>query len=187
MLQVSFNFDPATNKVSNVTVTDSSSPTPAKKTVKARPATGTPSNITLNGSSLKLNQDVLDQLQVEQGGRICVRFVDNNVVLARPDIVGEANGGNLITKSLTVSCRGKASEQIAALGDSFTYKLESDGWMILSSGNEPTTQDQEQVQDEQEVAIPTEEEVEEIATALDESDFTMDLKDGEEIDFVFNI
>lgn len=174
MLQVSFNFNPETNEVSDVKVISNTMPAKAPK--KANKKSSSTSVITLTGSSLKLTAESLELLKVEAGQRVCVRFADNKVVIARPDIVGELNGGNLISKSLTVSCRGKASETIAAIGSEFTYSLESDGYLVLSTG--------ESSQDSQQEDKPQEDKTESV---LDNSDFILDLPVGEEIDFCFNI
>ena len=168
MINISFDFDPETHKVTNVKV-DGASKAPSTSKAKAKKATI--HLITLSGTSLKLNSTVVESLGVEAGDRLCVRFDKQKVILARPDVLGEDGGGNLITKGLTLSCRGKVGELIAQIGSEFEYTLDSDGYMILHSLTEPATSD-----------IVEQKEIDE----LDIQDFAPNL-DGEEVSFNYTI
>lgn len=134
MLKVSFEFNPETKQISNVLVEETGQQSPVSKTTKRVAKKSIDKTVVLKGSSLQLNQEVMDLLNVKVGDRVCVRF-DPKPVLIRPDIAGETGGGNLITKSLTVSCRGKVSETLAKIADEFTYTQVSEGYVSLNTSN----------------------------------------------------
>jgi hypothetical protein len=168
MIEVSFKFDPETKKVSDVIVIEAGVKTPAKTVAKTKTKGNT--KIVLNGNSLQLNQEVVDLLCVGPGDRLCVRF-DPKPVLVRPDIANELKGGNLITKSLTVSVKGKTGETLKEYGTEFEYTLKSEGYVTLATDGD-TLEDKP---------------VQEISTTLDDSEFIANIENGEEIDFQFEI
>jgi hypothetical protein len=88
-------------------------------------------DVTLEGSTIKLSVEAMDKLKVAVGDKLCIRFREVPI-LACPSAIGEDNGGNLITKSLTVSCRGKVGETLATFGSQFTSELESEGYLVLT-------------------------------------------------------
>jgi hypothetical protein len=185
MIQVTFNYDPETNTVSGVS-SSTVEAQPKAKSIPAVKAKSKSSKITLNGSSLQLTQDALDALGSTIGDRICVRF-NPNLVLVRPEIAKEPKGGNLITKSLTISVRGKAGEAISKLGTEFNYTLKSDGYLNLSTDS--TTEPTAEAVEFTDVDLTVEDKpVNEISvTTIDDSDFLADIEDGEEIDFTIDI
>ena len=168
-MRVSFDFDPVTKTVTNVEVDGEVKPKATRKTSTSKQS----SKIVLNGSSLKLNQEVLDLLNVKVGERLCVMFTTTQPTLVTPEAAHQQGEGNLITKSLTVSCKGKTSEQLAKYGTEWSYELDGSGHLLLS--NETTT------------VIDTTEVKEMQQTLLDDSDFLSAVENGEEIDFSFEI
>lgn len=158
-MRVSFDFDEVTKKVTNVTVEDGK---PATKVVKAKKATES-SKVVLNNTSLKLNQEVLDLLGLEVGDRVCINFTNTHPVLVPPKAAGEK--GNLITKSLTVSCKGKASETLGLYGTEFDYRLESNGHVALTNEIVEATAQRSEIHED----------------LLDDKDFTNSILDGEEV------
>ena len=130
MIQISFNYNPETNEVSDVTATGAVVKEKAAAKPRAKKTKAPTGKIILNGQSLKLEQEVLNLLKVEVGDRLCVRF-DKQPVLVTPEVANEPNGGNLITKSLTLSVRGKTGEQIAKFGTEFDYDLSREGYLGL--------------------------------------------------------
>lgn len=170
-MKISFEFDPKTKKVSNVTVEGVSEEVKPKATrAKKLPTVIENPKITLNNTSLKLNQEVLDKLGVKVGDRLLVNFTKEQPVLVTPEQAGLEKGGNLITKSLTVSCKGKTSEMLAAFGSEFDYKLDGEGFLLLTNAEVE--------------AHKAEMEAKEMhLDLLDETDFTTTVEDGVEIDF----
>lgn len=97
-----------------------------------RDKTHTIPDVTLLGNIIQLSKHCLEQLNVAAGDKLCIRFKDVPVI-ATPTAIGEDNGGNLITKSLTVSCRGKVGETLATFGSQFISELESEGYLVLKA------------------------------------------------------
>lgn len=153
-MRISFDFDETTKKVSNLTVDDSA----VKQAVKKKKPTN--NKIMLNGSTLKLTDAVLTALGVSVGDRLCVRFNPKPVIL-RPDIANESNGGNLITKTMTLSCKGKTSELLTKFGTEFDFTGQSDGYVVLTA----TTEDANLQADKEKEKINLSE--------LDEDDFAL--------------
>lgn len=173
MVNISFDYNPETKSVTHIKVTDLTvSDTPKKSAVKAKTGGNT---IVVNGGSLKLTQDALDQLKVSVGERLCVRF-NNGPVVATPAAIGEIDGGNLVTKSLTVACKGKTGETLLSYGKEFNYSLTSEGYLVLTSVDATVVENNS--------TSPKEEEIKEV---IKDEDFTLSIEGGEEIEFDFTI
>lgn len=175
-MKISFDFDPTTKKVTNISVEEVESITP-RKVVPSKQMAPTPSVIVQNGNSLKLNQDVLDKLNVKIGDRLIVQFKNNHPVLVTPQAANMEKGGNLITKSMTISVKGKTSEVLGPLGPIFDYELESEGCLVLS--NESIV---EMASAYESTAVETSEIN---PVLLDQTDFKSTILDGEEVEFSF--
>lgn len=165
-VNISFDYNPGSRSVTNIKVTDLVVNTPKIKS--------TNTSLQLVGGSLKLTEEALQLLNVTTGDRLCVRF-NNGAILATPEALGESGGGNLVTKSCTVACKGKVGEELAKYGTTFKYELESTGYLVLTGDLQ-----------ELPVEVDTEKE-QEIKSVIDDSDFTSLLADGKEIDFNFEI
>jgi hypothetical protein len=174
MVNISFDYNPETRSVTNMKVTDLAVSSLAKKRVKSKVADNV---IVVTGGSMKLTQDAMDLLGVSVGDRLCVRF-NNGPILATPTSLGETGGGNLITKSLTVTCRGKAAETIATYGSRFTYTCNHVGMLDLKA--DIATEIAQVAEQEALKSV-------EIKSVLGDSDFALPVKGGEEIDFDFAI
>lgn len=128
MYKVSFNFDDVTRTISDMSMEPLEAPVKRKKkTVKSTDM------VVLDGSSLKLPQKALDTFNASVGDRILIK-----VLVSRPEITltktdpNDKKSGNLITKSLSLSARGKVGEAIAKLGSEFSYKLTGDSTLVLT-------------------------------------------------------
>jgi hypothetical protein len=185
-MRIAFDFDPATNSVTNITVADvvavSSKAKP--KTTQTKKET-----ITVNGGSLKLPQQALDQLNTRVGDRLCIAFNAGKPIIATPVAMGLEGGGNLVNKSMTVTCKGKTGEMLAKHGTEFSYTLSKEGVLVLTpmgasmETNLATTMDL--VSND---SIPLDKPLlQDQAITLDDSDFKLSVKDGEEIHFDFAI
>lgn len=174
-MNISFDYNPETKSVTNIKVVDLtvSSAIPKKSTASKTKASS--NTITVTGSSMKLSQDALDQLKVSVGDRLCVRF-NNGPIVATPVALGELEGGNLITKSFTVACKGKTGETLLSYGNEFNYELTSEGYLVLTSIADNTVS-----------VDTTPKEEKEIQSTVRDEDFTLDIKDGQEIEFDFTI
>ena len=195
MIKVQFNFDPETNKVSELTVTGAELVTKETKPKTTKPKKKKDvvetDNIVYNGSSLQLNTEALGFLGLVVGDRVCVRFnADNQPVLLSPNVAREPNGGNLITKGLTVPAKGKIGEHLGAPGE-FSYHLKQEGYLILT--RESTTEiDEEKVVTKAKATIAKVKEQPIIGDIqeneyLSDADFTEGLDEGVEVDFELDI
>lgn len=120
MVHIAFDYEPESKSVTNIKVTD--------LVVSAPKGANT---IALhNANILQLNQKVVDDLGVKVGDRLCLRF-NNGPILATPHALGEDGGGNLITKSFTISCKGKAGVELRKYGNKFDHSLTSEGVVKL--------------------------------------------------------
>lgn len=174
MINVSFSYDPETNTVLGITVVGANvlvGPTKAKAAPKTKAKTKA-TKIVLNGNSLQLNEDVLSLLGVEVGDRLCVRF-DPQPVLVTPEAAKEPRGGNLITKSLTLSVKGKTGETLAEHGSEFEYALKSPGRLILGEDIQPSVAQDKPV-------------LQEIESSIDDNDFLSLIENSEEVDFTID-
>jgi hypothetical protein len=180
-MKISFNFDPETNKVSEVSVTiDGEEPVVTKPKARSKKKqTLVTDKIIYNGTTLQLNQEVLDLIGAQIGDRLCVRF-NPDPVLLRADIAREPKGGNLITKGLTIAAKGKTTEQLS-VGE-FMYKLKSEGYILLLEGN--TVEDDNYPDPPKLKDKPI---IGDISEELDSDDFIADLEGGVEVDFELDI
>lgn len=129
-MRVSFDFDPITCKVTNVTC-EGVEQAPSKRSPSKKKETS--DKVQLKGSSLKLNEEVLSLLGLKVGDRVCIQYTNDAPVLVNPATAGMEGGGNLITKSNSVVCRGKTAETLAKYGDEFSYTLQKEGFLLLKT------------------------------------------------------
>lgn len=158
MFRISFNFNEKTKTVSNLiveecnnskeletvfTVPDTSKVgeveeiKPKKSTRKKKEVNE--DVIKLEENKLVLTQKLVDLLELNIGDRVSVRFKEINGVyhpcIACSSIFGDPESGNKLTKSLTVSYRGKQREELAIYGNEFTFEESSPGsCMCILSG-----------------------------------------------------
>jgi len=133
-------FDVELQQVVSVTVNGVSADAPVIEKVKKAPAKKAKAdevstdgkNIILTGSSLKLNQEVLDLLEIElnKGKKLVLEIVGNKVALLNPSITG-SKGGNLVTGAMTLSCKGKQGDALKAIGEEFTFTKHGNGELRL--------------------------------------------------------
>ncbi len=89
----------------------------------------------LEDNKLKLNSLAVEILNVSPGDRIDVQYTDNYPIIGQSDSFGNPEGGTKLTKSYTLSFRGKKSEVLQKFGTEFKV-IESNGRFILDSGLE---------------------------------------------------
>jgi len=187
MIKISFNFDPETNAVSEVSVNGATEQVEKPKEKKAskprkKKEALVTDKVTYNGASLQLNEEVLGLMGLIVGDRVCVRF-NPEPVLLNPLVAKEPKGGNLITKGLTVSVKGKNSEQLGAPGAEFKYKLKSEGYLQLIRQEVENTDEQDYNEYVDSKATLKDETIGD----LDDDDFLADIEEGEEINFELDI
>lgn len=129
--------------------------------------------IVLNGSSLALNDDVLELLSSKVDAKLVLKVEDGEVYLINPRLNPKAKGGNKVTGKLTLACRGKIKEDLEVLGTSFTFKEVSEGIIqLFPEGEEDVT-----AETDTDVAIPEEEISELLDEKVEELDEELTLDD----------
>ena len=164
MINISFDFDPVSYSVSNILVTEKGTsgldkiveqmkeviPSPTKSTTKTTGRKKKEKNediIKLEDNKLVLTQKLIDLLEAEPGDRLCIRFKDFNgeyfPIIAKSEVFADPEAGNKLTKSLTVSYRGKQREELVIYGEEFTFEetFEGSGICKLIGQNTITADD----------------------------------------------
>lgn len=90
--------------------------------------------IILEENKLVLTQKLLDILGAEYGDRICIRFSEKDgiyyPIIAKSEVFADPEAGNKLTKSLTVSYKGKQHDELAIYGKEFTFEETGEGSRI---------------------------------------------------------
>lgn len=86
--------------------------------------------IVLEDNKLVLTQKLLDKINAEPGDRLLVSFKEENgiyfPVIAKSEVFADPESGNKLTKSLTLSYRGKQREQLLIYGTKFRFEETSE-------------------------------------------------------------
>lgn len=109
MVKISFDFDETTKKVSNMTVIslDTEQPT-----------------LTVESNKLQLSKAAVKLLQVKPDDRLDIQYWNVNneetfPVIGKADVFTDAEGGKRLTKSNTLSYKGKQQETLLSYGRIF--------------------------------------------------------------------
>lgn len=89
----------------------------------------------LEDNKLKLNSLAVEILKVNPGDRIDIQYSDTYPIIGKSESFGNPDGGTKLTKSYTISFRGKKSEVLQKFGTEFKV-IDSNGHFILDSGKE---------------------------------------------------
>lgn len=150
-----FDFDPETGEytpVSREIIEDKGAIEKKPKTSKKKTAVTEIEGVTgpaiiLEDNKYCLNQEAVDALGVTPEDRLEIKYERKGKT--RTPVIGSneafgTKGGNKLTQSFTVSCRGKANEMLAEFGKVFTLTPHpsSEGLFILE-GDKPTPDSKE--------------------------------------------
>lgn len=120
--------------------------------------------VILLDNKLQLNKAALKALNVDAGDRIDIRYRDDNPLIGNSEFFNSS--GCKVTKSGTISFRGKKSEELAKYGDCFEMQP-YDGGVFLLKGNKEI----EKPKGDENIQLP-----EENNTDLDLDEFLDDTK-----------
>lgn len=114
MFKIQFNFDPETSEITNLRVTEVGK-------IPENPI------ITVESNKLVLSNDAVALLDAVPNDRIAINYYtvspeETFPVIGKAELFTDANGGNRLTKSNTVSCRGAQRDILLEYGKFF--KLE---------------------------------------------------------------
>ena len=131
MLKISFEFDEVTQKVSNVVVTNPEGKAIRQKRSKKSTGDNKPI-VEVDENKIVLSDTVLEMLDADAGDRILINYhtVDNQVtfpLIGKSESFADPQSGNKLTKSNTVSFKGRQREILLEYGSLFTLELFDEG------------------------------------------------------------
>lgn len=125
-MMITFDYDPETNEykpIKQEIIKDKAKKELAIELAEQAEESAEP-QLTLASNKYILNKSAADLLGVKWEDKIDIKYqlIDS----IRYPIIGSniswgTNGGNKLTKSLTVSCRGNANSLLSEFGDTFTF------------------------------------------------------------------
>lgn len=125
--------------------------------------------IILEDNKYKLNNASVELLNIIPGDKLEINYeqYEGNLtpIIGKAELFGN-NGGNKVTKSFTVSCRGKANEQLSKYGNAFQLKEKQEGVFFLIGDKQP-----EKVEASDDIELPSDE------PDIDLSDDDLELSD----------
>lgn len=121
-----------TGEIIKTTIISSSDVKPVKKKATIEDS-DTEAKVYLKDNKLKLNSLAVKMLNVNPGDRIDVRYTNDYPVIGVAESFGNPEGGCKLTKTNTVSFRGKKAESLSNFGTEFIVKSIDDQF-ILDSG-----------------------------------------------------
>jgi hypothetical protein len=144
MLNISFDFDPVTQKVTNVVVKDTEGKTVKPKTKKSSSIDTSKPLLVVADNKLVLNDPLITMLNVEAGDRITVNYYTVNnqetfPVIGRSDVFADPQSGNKLTKSNTICFRGNQRTILLEYGEEFTIEEFKPGMFKLISQKDCAT------------------------------------------------
>ena len=169
-----------TTCVSREVINDDKKSTSTKKTKKAKEEDPNPC-ITLEDNKYILNAAAAELLGVEPEDRLDIKYEKQGKGSLIPVIgTNEAfgtKGGNKLTKGLSVSCRGKANEELSRYGSTFTLMAHpnKENLFILCGDKKPNPEPEptdenvvvEDIEDSNTEELPMELSLDELVTDTD--------------------
>lgn len=133
----------------------------------------------LENNKYILNSSAIESLGIEVGDTVDIK--NQKIGNARVKVIGSSEtfgtkSGNKLTKSNSISCRGKANEELSVLGSIFTLTPHpnADGLFILTGDKQPNSV--EEVPEEEDDNIKIEDiDIDVDAVEISEEDFNFEL------------
>ncbi len=128
--------DVDTGEIIKTTIIGSSDIKPEKKK-SVKKDQDTEAKVYLEDNKLKLNSLAVEMLNVSPGDRIDIQYTDTHPIIGKSESFGNPEGGTKLTKTCTLSFRGKKSEVLQKFGTEFKI-VDRNGQFILDNGKEIT-------------------------------------------------
>lgn len=148
----------------------------------------------LEDNKYSLNTAAVELLGVEPEDRLCIKY--KKIGKKAVPVIGtedafNTKGGNKLTKTNTVSCRGKANEELSTYGTVFTLSENPDGTgtFILTGDKAPETPvvtDEAVDTEDEDIRKDLEEIGDSINTDPNESEDDTEEVDSDELDTILN-
>ena len=141
VMKIVIDFDTDTQEVVSVTVGDSVKTPTVRKKKNEEVSEGTSEGVTafLDSSKLTITPALASLLKVKEGDRLVVRYKEDGEFiepfLAPPAVFNE-EGGNKLTKGLSISFRGDQQTTLSKFGNTFEVLDMKDGSVKLLSSLE---------------------------------------------------
>ena len=165
-ITVTFDFDTETENVSNIKVVNNSE---KKKTTTRRlkdveTEMAAEAIITLEPNKLIFNSKAVADLELEYEDRVIVKWVKEGKkmipVIGKDIAFDEEGAGNKVTKTNTVTYRGKANSVLAELGTEFTLVAhDTDIWKLAPTAEGIVETEDSPIEDLIEKAVQVEAEL----------------------------
>lgn len=120
----------------------------SKKSIKEEDTTP---KLTLTDNKYILNEAAVELLGAEADSRLDIKYhkVENSLVpIIGLDESFGTHGGNRLTKTGTVSCRGNANSQLARYGEVFTFEPYKDNLFLLKGDKDTDDIEEKEVPDD---------------------------------------
>lgn len=86
--------------------------------------------VTLSNNKLVLTPSIIEKINVEPGDRVAVNYISKGgqylPVISKSTVFGDPEAGNKLTKSLTVSFKGKQAKSLELYGKEFDLVQDGD-------------------------------------------------------------
>ena len=148
---------------------------PRRKTSKVKKEESSAPLLTLEDNKYCLTQAAVDLMGIEPDCKLDIKYEKRGketVPVIGSDDVWGTKGGNKLTKSLTVACRGSKNQELSKFGQEFTLvpHEKKEGLFILQSGTAEVKIDDEieDLQDlEEAISLPVDVDLQDL---IDDSD-----------------
>jgi len=136
MLNISFDFDEVTHKVTNVIVKDTEGKTVKQKTKKSSTLNTTNPHLVVADNKLILNEPLIQAINAQPDDRIAINYYTVNnqetfPLIGKSEAFADPASGNRLTKSYTVSFRGNQRTVLLEYGEEFTIEPFKEGMFKL--------------------------------------------------------
>lgn len=134
---------------------------PKKKASKPKKEESTTPQLILEDNKYCLNTAAVELMQVGPDSKLDIKYEKRGkqmIPVIGTDEAFGTKGGNKLTKSNTVACRGSKNEELSKYGTEFTILAHDskEGLFILSSGEIPIPQDKEELNGDENIALEDE-------------------------------
>ena len=121
MLNISFDFDETTRKISNFKVVDFEKPSTIEKEIISD------FDLQVLDNKIQLSSEAINKLQAEIGDRIAINYwhkgvSDDYPIISKSEIFTDGLDGNSLRKSKTFSFRGEQREWLLRYGSNFVFE-----------------------------------------------------------------
>lgn len=122
-----------TGEILNTKIISTSDATSKKTPAKT---TDTEAKVYLENNKLQFNTLAVELMGIKPGDRIDIQYSVNYPIIGLSETFGASTGGTKLTKSYTISFRGKKSEALVKHGTEFKVVPTVNNQFILDNGKE---------------------------------------------------